>query len=67
MACGGEAKQRAVWEVEEMLLQKNVESVLFQGRKLAGETNAEKLERFARELVKEHGRRKQQAAVTPAA
>jgi len=43
-----------------MLLQRGVESVLFQGRKLAGETNAEKLERFARELAKEHARRRQQ-------
>ncbi|XP_062186431.1 patatin-like protein 3 [Phragmites australis] len=62
VACGGETKQQAVWKAEEMLLQKSVESVLFQGRKLAGETNAEKLERFACELANEHGRRKQQAA-----
>ncbi|OEL38581.1 Patatin-like protein 3 [Dichanthelium oligosanthes] len=59
-ACGGETKQQAVWKAEAMLLQKGVESVLFQGRKLAGETNAEKLERFARELAKENSRRKQQ-------
>ncbi|KAL6880239.1 hypothetical protein ACP4OV_011804 [Aristida adscensionis] len=62
MACGGEAEQTAVWEAEEMLRQRSVESVLFQGRKLAGETNADKLERFARELAKEHQRRKQHAA-----
>jgi len=49
-----------VWKAEAMLLQRSVESVLFQGRKLAGETNAEKLERFARELAKEHARRRQQ-------
>ncbi|KAJ1287716.1 hypothetical protein BS78_02G032200 [Paspalum vaginatum] len=58
-ACGGETEQQAVWKAEAMLLQKSVESVLFQGRKLAGETNAEKLERLARELTKEHARRKQ--------
>ena len=49
-----------MWKAEAMLLQRGVESVLFQGRKLAGETNAEKLERFARELAKEHARRRQQ-------
>ncbi|RCV09455.1 hypothetical protein SETIT_2G030200v2 [Setaria italica] len=59
-ACGGETREQAVWKAEAMLLQRSVESVLFQGRKLAGETNAEKLERFARELAKEHARRKQQ-------
>ncbi|CAL5067104.1 unnamed protein product [Urochloa decumbens] len=59
-ACGGETREQAVWKAEAMLLQRSVESVLFQGRKLAGETNAEKLERFARELTKEHARRKQQ-------
>ncbi|XP_044949061.1 patatin-like protein 3 [Hordeum vulgare subsp. vulgare] len=42
---------------EEMLSQKNVESVLFCGKKLAEQTNAEKLERFAHELVKERDRR----------
>ncbi|CAN6170878.1 unnamed protein product [Urochloa humidicola] len=59
-ACGGETREQAVWKAEAMLLQRSVESVLFQGRKLAGETNAEKIERFARELTKEHARRKQQ-------
>jgi hypothetical protein len=59
-ACGGETKQEAVWKAEAMLLQRSVESVLFQGRKLAGETNADKVERFARELAKEHARRKHQ-------
>ena len=58
-ACGGETKQQAVWKAEAMLLQRSVESLLFQGRKLAGETNADKVERFARELDKEHARRKQ--------
>lgn len=59
-ACGGEAKQQAVWKAEAMLLQRGVESVLFQGRKLSGETNAEKVERFAREMAREHARRKKQ-------
>ncbi|XP_025800293.1 patatin-like protein 3 [Panicum hallii] len=59
-ACGGETGEQAVWKAEAMLLQRSVESVLFQGRKVAGETNAEKLERFARELAKEHARRKHQ-------
>ncbi|CAN6213091.1 unnamed protein product [Urochloa humidicola] len=59
-ACGGETREQAVWKAEAMLLQRSVESVLFQGRKLAGETNAEKIERFARDLAKEHARRKQQ-------
>lgn len=62
VACGGET---AVWVAEAMLQQRNVEAVMFQGRRLAGETNAEKVERFARELIKEHGRRKQH--VPPAA
>lgn len=44
-------------EVEEMLLQRNGESVLFQGRNLSKETNAEKLERLAGELVKEQEKR----------
>ncbi|KAG2631623.1 patatin-like protein 3 isoform X2 [Panicum virgatum] len=57
-ACGGETGEQAVWKAEAMLLQRSVESVLFQGRKLAGETNAEKLERFARELANEHARRR---------
>lgn len=41
-----------------MLSQKNVESVLFRGKKVAEQTNAEKLERFAHELVKERDRRR---------
>lgn len=43
---------------EEMLTQKNVESVLFQGKKLAQSSNLEKLDLFAGELVKEQDRRK---------
>nr|GMC85956.1 patatin-like protein 3 [Ipomoea batatas] len=43
---------------EEMLAQKNVESVLFQGKKLAQSSNLEKLDLFSGELVKEQDRRK---------
>lgn len=45
-------------EAENMLAQKNVESVLFQGKKIVGNSNMEKIEQFAGELVKEQGRRK---------
>jgi hypothetical protein len=50
--------KKVVGEAEDMLLQRNIESVLFRGKKLADETNAEKLEWFAHELMKEHDRRK---------
>ncbi|XP_041026208.1 patatin-like protein 3 [Juglans microcarpa x Juglans regia] len=43
---------------ENMLTQKNVESVLFQGRKMVESTNIEKLELFAGEVIKEQERRK---------
>ncbi|XP_058752510.1 patatin-like protein 7 [Vicia villosa] len=43
---------------EEMLAQKNVESVLFKGRKIAENTNLDKLEFFGGELIKEQERRK---------
>lgn len=43
---------------EEMLTQKNVESVLFRGKKMVDATNLEKLESIAGELVKEQKRRK---------
>ncbi|KAI3959844.1 hypothetical protein MKW92_020897 [Papaver armeniacum] len=50
---------RKLLEVSEaMLKQKNVESVLFRGKKLATSTNLEKLDKFAGVLVKEHERRK---------
>lgn len=42
---------------EEMLTQKSVESVLFQGKK-CNKTNLDKLEFFATEIVKETERRK---------
>ncbi|WOK99531.1 hypothetical protein Cni_G08243 [Canna indica] len=44
--------------LEKQLSQKNVESMLFRGKKIAEQTNAEKLEWFAGELVKEDARRK---------
>ncbi|KAL2341515.1 hypothetical protein Fmac_009455 [Flemingia macrophylla] len=43
---------------EEMLGQKNVESVLFKGKKVVENTNLDKLELFAGELIKEQERRK---------
>lgn len=43
---------------EEMLAQKNVESVLFKGRKIVENTNLDKLELFGGELIKEQERRK---------
>ncbi|KAM0924829.1 hypothetical protein ACQ4PT_004738 [Festuca glaucescens] len=53
----GSPRARGGVAAEEMLSQKNVESVLFRGKKLGEQTNAEKLERFAHELVKERDRR----------
>ncbi|XP_077220481.1 patatin-like protein 7 [Tasmannia lanceolata] len=50
--------KRLVGMGDEMLSQKNVESVLFRGKKIAEKTNAEKLDWFAGELIKEHERRK---------
>ncbi|CAM8920505.1 unnamed protein product [Rhodiola kirilowii] len=44
--------------VEDMLRQKNVESVLFKGKQLVDKTNAEKLDLFAGGLIKEQQRRK---------
>lgn len=55
---GGGAAKGGCGVAEEMLAQKNVESVLFRGKKVAEQTNAEKLERFAHELVKERDRRR---------
>uniref|UniRef100_M8CGG1 Uncharacterized protein n=1 Tax=Aegilops tauschii TaxID=37682 RepID=M8CGG1_AEGTA len=57
MAIGSPRGSRCAVAAEEMLSQKNVESVLFRGKKLAEQTNAEKLELFAHELVKERNRR----------
>lgn len=51
-------------ETENMLSQKNVESVLFQGKKIVGKSNLDKIELFAAQLVKEQERRK--TAILPA-
>ncbi|CAL9066724.1 patatin-like protein 6 [Musa acuminata AAA Group] len=51
---------------EEMLKQKNVESVLFSGRRIGEETNMEKLDWFAGELVLEHQQRRCRIAPTVA-
>ncbi|XP_072955075.1 patatin-like protein 7 [Typha angustifolia] len=51
---------------EEMLKQKNVESVLFGGKRIAEQTNMEKLDWFAEELVLEHQRRSCRIAPTVA-
>ncbi|XP_059628305.1 patatin-like protein 6 [Cornus florida] len=51
---------------EEMLKQKNVESVLFGGKRIAEQSNFEKLDWFAGELVLEHQRRSCRIAPTVA-
>lgn len=51
---------------EEMLKQKNVESVLFGGKKVSDLTNYEKLDSFAADLVLEHDVRKSCKASTAA-
>ena len=51
---------------EEMLKQKNVESVLFGGKRIAEQTNYEKLDWIAAELVLEHQRRSCRIAPTVA-
>ncbi|KAJ4846672.1 Patatin-like protein 7 [Turnera subulata] len=51
---------------EEMLRQKNVESVLFGGKRIGEQTNSEKLDWFASELVLEHQRRSCRIAPTVA-
>ncbi|XP_071734566.1 patatin-like protein 7 [Rutidosis leptorrhynchoides] len=51
---------------DEMLRQKNVESVLFGGKKISEQTNFEKLDWFAGELVLEHQRRSCRIAPTVA-
>ncbi|KAJ1294426.1 hypothetical protein BS78_01G145500 [Paspalum vaginatum] len=50
--------EAAVAAAGEMLGQRNVESVLFRGRRLSERTNAEKVDALAAELVKEHERRR---------
>lgn len=51
---------------EEMLKQKNVESVLFGGKRIVEQSNFEKLDWFAGELVLEHQRRSCRIAPTVA-
>ncbi|VFQ92628.1 unnamed protein product [Cuscuta campestris] len=50
--------RRLVGIAEEMLAQKNVESVLFGGKRIGEESNAQKLDWFAGELVEERRRRR---------
>ncbi|XP_077225317.1 patatin-like protein 6 [Tasmannia lanceolata] len=58
--------KRLIGVAEEMLKQKNVESVLFGGKKIGEQTNFEKLDWFAGELVLEHQRRSCRIAPTVA-
>ncbi|CAA0814463.1 Patatin-like protein 6 [Striga hermonthica] len=51
---------------DDMLKQKNVESVLFGGRKIGEQSNLEKLDWFAEQLVVEHQRRSCRIAPTVA-
>ncbi|KQK22522.1 patatin-like protein 7 [Brachypodium distachyon] len=51
---------------DETLKQRNVESVLFEGRRIGEQTNAEKLDWFAAELVAEHRSRGSRIAPTVA-
>ncbi|CAN4109301.1 unnamed protein product [Withania somnifera] len=53
-----EKMRKSLAIAEEMLRQKNVESILFQGKKLVEKTNLDKLEIFASELIKEQEMRK---------
>ncbi|CAD6343855.1 unnamed protein product [Miscanthus lutarioriparius] len=50
--------ETAVATAEAMLAQRNVESVLFRGRRLSERTNAEKVDTLVTELVKEQERRR---------
>lgn len=51
---------------EEMLKQKNVESIMFGGKQIGEQTNYEKLDWFAGELITEHQRRSCRIAPTVA-
>ncbi|KAL6649602.1 hypothetical protein ACP70R_013826 [Stipagrostis hirtigluma subsp. patula] len=51
---------------DDMLNERNVESVLFEGRRVGEQTNAEKLDWFAAELVAEHRSRGSRIAPTVA-
>nr|XP_043632415.1 patatin-like protein 6 [Erigeron canadensis]XP_043632416.1 patatin-like protein 6 [Erigeron canadensis] len=56
--------KRLTTMADEMLRQKNVESVLFGGKRISEQTNLEKLDWFAGELVLEHQRRRCRIAPT---
>lgn len=58
--------KRLIGAAEEMLKQKNVESVLFEGKRIGEQSNIEKLDWFAGELVLEHQRRSCRIAPTVA-
>ena len=58
--------KRLIGVAEEMLKQKNVESVLFEGKRIGEQSNLEKLDWFAGELVLEHQRRSCRIAPTVA-
>lgn len=51
---------------DDMLKQKNVESILFNGKRIGEESNFEKLDWFAEQLVLEHQRRSCRIAPTVA-
>jgi len=52
------SSRKSVSTAEEMLSHRNVESVLFRGKKISELSNAEKLEQFSEQLIKEQARRK---------
>lgn len=54
----GKTREAKVVAAEVALTERNVELVLFRGSKLLEQTNAERLELFAGELIREHERRK---------
>ncbi|KAK6149266.1 hypothetical protein DH2020_016791 [Rehmannia glutinosa] len=56
-AVGKREKRNMLSIVDDMLAQKNVESILFQGKKLVEFTNMEKVDMFVGELIKEQQRR----------
>ncbi|XP_028554941.1 patatin-like protein 3 isoform X1 [Dendrobium catenatum] len=58
------SREAKMMRIEEMLSQRNGETVLFQGRKVSKETNAEKLERLAGELIKEQDKRSRSSIPT---
>ncbi|KAL9165429.1 hypothetical protein ABFS82_06G170200 [Erythranthe guttata] len=55
-----------IGKADEMLKQKNVESVLFSGKRIGEQSNLEKLDWFAEQLVLEHQRRSFRIAPTVA-